>query len=283
VPAPAAQYFELSISPNDTRAALAASSLDNVSDIWTIELSRGTTTRLTVDQRFCENPKWSPDGRWIAFSSLNPPRRDIHRKLSSGAGEVELITPGLGAFSDAAGWSPDGRHLLIRNLEPETGEDVWALPVEGDRKPFPVLHSRYHEEDPSLSPDGRWLAFRSNESGRVELYVQSFPVPDAKQRVSRDGAGTQSRSPLGRAFWRRDGRELVYVGGDGVSVWSVPIVPGGSLSLGTPRLLFRIPPECFEMVATSDLQRFLVLEDRSTKESPSIQMIVNWPAGMRGE
>src|SRR5262249_22033244 len=146
-------------------------------------------------------------------------------------------------------------------------EDVWAMPQGPERKRFPLLHTRFHEEDPTISPDGRWLAYRSDESGRSELYVQSFPEPDAKYRISKDGAGQGTRSRFGTSFWRRDGRELLYVAGDGATMMSVAVQIGPSFSAGAPRALFRIPPACSALAASSDAQRFLVLEDVSTSES----------------
>jgi hypothetical protein len=111
--------------------------------------------------------------------------------------------------------------------------------------------------------------------------VQSFPAPDERHRISTDGAGTGARSTLGKAFWRRDGHELVYVGGDGVTVRSVPVDVAGGFHAGVARTLFHLPAGCAEMVATTDLQRFLVLEERSTKESASIQLLTNWPAALK--
>jgi hypothetical protein len=110
------------------------------------------------------------------------------------------------------------------------------------------------------------------------MYVQSFPEPDAKYRISKEGAGQGTRSRFGRPFWRRDGRELMYVAGDGATVMTVAVQTEPSFSAGTPRPLFRIPPECSGLEATSDAQRFLVLEDVSTSESASIQMTLHWPA-----
>jgi Tol biopolymer transport system component len=281
VPVAASQFLDLSLAPDDDHAALTHALQQGGTDIWTIELSRGVATRLTFDSRLAEKPVWSPDGQWVAFSSLDSLRRNIHRKRANGAGETELYLNGQTGFTDPAGWSRDGRYFLYRDLDPVTGEDVWGVREDGDRIPFPVLHSRYHEEDPKLSPDGRWLAYRSDESGRTELYVQSFPTLEAKYRVSTDGAGTGPRSDLGKAYWRKDGRELIYVGGDGVTVLSVPVETAGGFKMGVPRPLFRIPASCSLMVPTSDLQRFLVLEQRSTKEGASIQLILDWPSELK--
>jgi hypothetical protein len=278
VPMADGQYSEPALSPDGSHAALHRLSSEGGGDIWTVNLSNGVASRLTTDQSYCEVPRWSPDGRWIAYSVLVRPFRSVYRKLASGAGEAQLYLEGRSTFTDAACWTPDGRYFVYRDLDPTTGEDIWAMDEQGDKKPYHVLHSRYHEEDASLSPDGRWLGFRSNESGRAELYIQSFPVPEAKVRVSQEGAGAGSRSAFGLAQWRKDGRELAFVGGDGVTVMSVSIEGLQPLRLGPPRALFRMPSTSLDMVATSDLQRFLVLEPRGDLESSSIQLIMNWKA-----
>jgi hypothetical protein len=283
VPMAAGLYTEIALSPDGSHAALSRQSSEGGTDIWTLDLASGLATRLSVDQPFCEKPRWSPDGCWVAYSALVPPARNLYRRLSSGAGEAQLYLPGKTTFTDPAGWSPDGRYFLFRDLDPVTGEDIWAVDEQGEKKPFPVLHSRYHEEDASLSPDGRWLAYRSNESGRAELYLQSFPVPDAKVRVSQEGAGVGSRSSFGLAYWRRDGRELIFVGGDGVTVMSATIESAQPLRVGPPRPLFRMPSSSVDLAATADLQRFLILEPRGGIESASIQLIMNWPAEADGK
>ena len=113
-------------------------------------LASGLATRLSVDQENCEVPRWTPDGKWIAYSALVRPARHVFRRLASGAGEAQIYHQGTTSFTDVACWSSDGRYFLFRDLDPVTGEDIWAVDEQGDRKPFPVLHSRYHEEDAEL-------------------------------------------------------------------------------------------------------------------------------------
>jgi eukaryotic-like serine/threonine-protein kinase len=283
VPAAPGPFFDLALSPDGRHAALARAGLGNQTDIWSIQLETGLAARVSVDQVDCEKPVWSPDGRWIAYSALERSQRTLYRKLSDGAGPPERLVVGRTGFLDAAFWSADGRELLVRDLDPVAGEDIWKLSPVSDSTLHPVLRARFHEEDAKLSPDGRWLAYRSNESGRPELYVQSYPVPDSRVRVSRDGAGTQSRSSFGRPFWRADGRELVYVGGDGVSVISVLVEYAGTPHFGPPHTLFKIPRGCFELEANTDLQRFLALQQRSSGEDASIQLLMNWPAELKGK
>ncbi len=278
VPIAPAQYTSPSLSPDDGHLAVTRNSPDTGADVWSIDLTRGIATRLTVDRTYCESPIWSPDGRWIWFAYLSQNARFFGRVPGAGAGEPEVMLQAHGPFDNPAAWSPDGRTLLVRTLSPTTGEDVWAVPGGRDSVWTPVLQSRHHEEDPAFSPDGHWIAFRSDESGRPELYVQSFPDPSTRVRVSHEGAGTQVRSPLGHPFWRRDGRELLYVSGDGSSVMSVPVETAGGLHVGTPRAICRLPATVYQIAATSDLQRFLAIVNRSSEETASIQVVLNWPS-----
>jgi Tol biopolymer transport system component len=266
----------VALSPDGSRAAVIRNSPETASDVWSIDLARGIAARLTVDRPYCENPVWTPEGRWIWFSFFPGGSRQVARVPGAGGGEPETMLRARGVFDNPVAWSPDGRTLLMRSLSPTTGEDVWAVVGGRDSLWRPVLQSRHHEENPAFSPDGRWLAYRSDESGRPELYIQSYPDPSTRVRVSRDGAGNQVRSPLGRAFWRRDGREIVYVSGDGSSVMSVPVEAANGIQVGTPRTLFRLRPTVSQIVATSDLQRFLAIVNRSSEETASIQFTQDW-------
>src|SRR5262249_27963343 len=137
----------------------------------------------------------------------------LYQKSTEDVGKEEplLVTEQDKSPSD---WSPDGRYLLFQNTDPKTGEDLWALPLQGDRKPFPVVQTNFNEQDGQFSPDGKWLAYQSKQSGRVEIYVQHFPGPGASTQVSTSG-GSQVR-------WRRDGQELFYVTPDS-RLMAVPV------------------------------------------------------------
>jgi dipeptidyl aminopeptidase/acylaminoacyl peptidase len=199
---------------------------------------------------------------------------DLYRKSIDGSGAEELVlaTPLPKGPTD---WSPDGRVLLYRSPGAETGLDIWALPLERDQKPFAVVQTMFDERDAKFSPDGRWIAFESNESGQREIYVRPFPGPGSNTRVSRSG-GAQAR-------WRADGRELFYVALDG-RMMAVPVQFGSDgrvFEAGEPLGLFatRIGGAAQtrnrqQYVVSTDGRRFLM--NNFVDESTLMRLIVNW-------
>ena len=281
VPVAAGFYFQTALSPDQQKIAMMRISEGSAADIWTMDLGTGRTNRLT-DLPYAENPVWSHDGKTIAFSALTGRLRNIYLVPAGGGRDPELYVAAKTSFLDAVGWTPDGAYFVYRDLDAQTGEDVWAVHESGDRKPYPLLHSRWHELDAQLSPDGHWISYRSNESGRAELYIASFPSLDTRARVSTEGAGSGPRSESGRGYWRRDGREIVWIGGDGLTVMSASVETAGGLRIGSPHRLFTLPQGAISLTPAADVQRFLILEPRNTREGSSIQLIMDWPAEVRG-
>ena len=181
------------------------------SDIWAFDLEAGTDSRLTLDPLVDFSVVWSPDNTQIAFGSNRSGVFDLYRKNVSGAGGDErlLATPEDKLPTD---WSADGRFLLYRSVDPKTSFDIWALSMT-DGKPFPIVKTEYEERDAQFSPDGRWIAYQSNESGLFEIWLRPFPLPgtavkdDERLQVS-VGGGTQVR-------WARDTSEIFYTALDG--------------------------------------------------------------------
>jgi dipeptidyl aminopeptidase/acylaminoacyl peptidase len=263
------------ISP-DGRSALVMRSVGRNQDVWMIDLGRGLLSRLTFDAATEAACIWSPDGSRIVFTSDRSGVFDLYEKASTGAGREDLLlaTPLNKAPTD---WSRDGRFLLYRSPAPATGFDIWALPLFGDRKPFPVVQTRFDERDAQFSPDGKWIAYQSNESGRFEIYVQAFPGPGAKLQASTAG-GAQVR-------WRRDGKELFYIGLD-QRLMALPIrvdAKNQSIEPGAPVPLFvthiggavqqTAPLQQYDVSA--DGQQFL-LNTITEQNAPPITMLVNW-------
>ena len=262
-----------SLSPDQRRVALFRTEGGNV-DIWLLELAGGRLTRFTTDAANEVFPIWSADGNHVAFTSRT---FFLYEKPANGVGSQQLLmqTPEL-QTKNPVDWSRDGRFLLYRSLDLKTSFDLWALPLFGDKKPFPVVQTNFDERDGQFSPDGKWIAYQSNETGRFEIYVQSFPGPSAKSLVSSNG-GAQVR-------WRDDGKELFYVALDG-HLMAVPIkldLAGKTLESGEPTPLFatRVGGAVQsnykqQYMVASNGQRFLMNVLIEEPNSP-ITIMLNW-------
>ena len=249
-------------------------------DVWLMELARGVTSRFTFDPTNDSYPIWSPDGNWIMFGSDRGGVLNLYQKRANGAGGEEVV---LKSAADMVpwSWSPDARFVVYRSTMRVIKMGI--LPLTGERTPHLLELSKFNEAQGQISPDGRWLAYTSNESGRFEVYVQSFPAPGGgKWQISREG-GTHLR-------WRRDGRELFYIARDG-RLMAVPISGTTALEVGAAIPLFaaRVLNGAATNVGSRqqydvarDGQRFLLnvpLDDASTA-SP-ITVVVNWAAGLK--
>ena len=241
-------------------------------DVWVFDVKRGTTSRLTFDAATDSDPAFSPDGRSVAFySNRNPP--GIYRKASSGAGADELIAQGLQSWP--RDWSLDGRFLIYQRVA-----DLWVLPMDGQRTPWPYLATPARETDGHFSPDERWVAYTSDETGREEVFVQDFPAKGAKFQVSTTG-GSEAR-------WRRDGGELFYVGADG-RLMSVNVQTNPDFKLDVPTPVFQTRLMNLPLGAqrrygvSADGQRFMMNIPMGGETLPPITVIVNWPSALRGK
>jgi eukaryotic-like serine/threonine-protein kinase len=259
------------LSPDGTHVALMRVAQGN-NDIWLMDLIRGGISRFTFDTSVDLTSVWWPDGMRIAFASSKKGPFNIYSKASNGTGAEELLleSPNSAYPQD---WSKDGRFLLYSEADPKTGRDLAALPVAGsDRKPIVVTRTPFDELNGQFSPDGHFVAYETNESGRFEIVVQSFPEPNGKWQVSTAG-GTQPR-------WRADGKELYFVSLDG-KLTAASINAGTTFSAGTPIALFpvKIAPGAGankQQYAVSRDGRFLVNEPVETANPAPITVILNW-------
>ena len=198
-----AQYSHPSLSPDEKKAAVAVGDATRLNrDIWVVDLNRGARSRLTFDPADDLNPVWSPDGSRIAFVSTRKGNRDLYMKRADGSGSDELLLAS-GEVKTLGTWSRDGQSIIFAQ-----GEGIWMLRVDGDRKPvsiFSGLPNPGNAQQPQLSPNGRWIAYVSAESGGSEVYVQSFPATGGRWQIS-TGGGTEPR-------WRRDGKGTLLLGG----------------------------------------------------------------------
>ena len=252
-------------------------------DIWVLDSTRGVRTRVTFDapRGVSDGPRdvvWSPDGLRLALSSFKKGNRDIVIKSASGLGEEILLldSPNREVLED---WSKDGRYILYAlDVGPTStpAQDLYVLPLFGDRKPFPIVRSPFQENEPNFSFDGKWVAYTSNESGSFQVYLISFPALDQKRQISTNGGG-QPR-------WRQDGKELYYLAPDG-KLMAVEITTGPKLDSSTPRELFDtgLPVSLLQdqYRATPDGQRFLLLKPVVEVSPTPITVVLNWTAGLK--
>ncbi len=279
--APAADYVDFRLSPDET--LLGYSRVDQVAqapDLWVLDLRRGAVQRVTSDSLSEAGVLWSPDGHQLVYrSNRASASNQLYRVAATGVGGAEIL------LSDAqqresqystpnpTDWSRDGAHVVYHAVRPKTGFDLWALPV-ADRKPVPLAQTPFNELHGSISPDSRWLAYASDESGRYEVYVQAFPVAKERWTIS-TGGGSQPR-------WSRNGRELLYLQGDG-TLMSVPTETTPSFVTGIPVPLFKtrlagVDAYRLEYVPSADGKRILMSTPTDDGDRPAITVVANWPA-----
>jgi Tol biopolymer transport system component len=267
------------LSPDEKRVVFGrADSERKSSDIWMLDLARGTTTRFTFTPSAESCPLWSPDGTSIVFSSNRGGNFDLYQKNSTGTGSEEVLLQ-TGAELYADDWSLDGRYILYESNGPKTRFDLWVLPMTGDRKPFPFLQTEFNETHSQFSPDGRWVAYVSDESGRPEVYVQSFAPSGGKWQIS-TGGGDQPE-------WRRDGKELFYLSSS-KQLMSVPIISGAPFEAGIPVQLFEVfvPVKSLtgdrnDYVIADNGQKFLVCSLVDKEIARPITVVSNWRAALK--
>ena len=255
-------YQAPALSPDETRLAFTANSEDRGSDLWLMDLQKQSPFRFTFGRRET-SPVWSPDGTIVFFTSGFT---SIFQKNSSGTASEQLVLKWTGT-TFVGNLSPDGKFLVFSGFG-GNGFDVFVLPLTGEGKPIPVAQTRFREEQPQFSPDGKWIAYTSNESGQPQVYVQPFPTSGTKWQIS-NGGGTQP-------MWRHDGKELFFMGEDR-KLYSTDIRASSAFEFGMPNSLFEVRGRSY--VPSRDGERFLV--NMSTDAAPfPINIVVNWTAAL---
>ncbi len=268
-------YLFPRLSPDGNRLAVERRDPEKGVDIWQFDLRRGAWSRFTLDTGSERCPIWSPDGRRIVFVSNRDGIENLYQKDSNGFGKDQLLLASTDVPWD---WSADGQYIVYSYLDPKTSWDLWVLPLNGSQKPMPFLQTPFNEWQAQFSPNGRWLAYTSDESGNFEVCVRSFPetssasTPGQKFQISTAG-GAEPR-------WRKDGRELFYIAADG-KLMAVELNGEARFQPGTPNPLFQTRVSGFKGYAlhydvSTDGKRFLV--SAPVEDSASFPTIVevNW-------
>lgn len=270
-----AEYSNPALSPDGRSLAVCIrDEATKKRDIWVFDLVRGTSMRLTFDPADDLDPLWSPDGRQIIFSSDRKGVRDLYRTASNGAGQEQLLLES-NEDKNAEDWSRDGKFLLFNVGQPR--DDIWALDLTAQAlKPTRLLPESFTTHQGRVSPDGRWLAYSSNESGRFEVYVQNFPPASGKWQISTAGGAEPQ--------WRADGKEMFYVRGD-KTLMSVDIKSDpGQFEAGIPKPLFDVDLGVSvrnRVVITPDGQKFLVVTRADQTTATPFTLVLNWLAGVK--
>jgi hypothetical protein len=285
-------YHHLALSPDGKRVVFNRVDPQNIDtrNLWLYEFARGVTTRFTVDSDWDAFAAWSPDGSRIAFTSNRDGNFDLYQKASDMGGEDELLYKSNEAKIPIS-WLPYGRSLLYFT---PAAPMQWLLPLGGaaaDHKPVRVQQSQFNEVNPRLSPDGRWIAYASDESGKSQIYVRLFdaaaamgshaasPTPaSGKWMVSKDGGS----APL----WRRDGKELFYLSLDGEAM-AVDVSTTGIFHAEVPKELFKTPKGVLYWDVTADGKRFLMTAPSAAnpaappRAQPPFTVVLNWQAALK--
>ena len=273
-------YTEPVLSPDGTLAAVSIFSRHSpvmTSDLWLLYLANGGLSRFTFDSAADFEPVWSPDGARIVFASNRRGTVDLYQRRTRGTDSEELLLESEQA-KHPEDWSPDGRFLVYSSFDAKTKFDLWILSMDGQSETRPYLRTEFSEGQGQISPDGRWLAYTSNESGRLEVFVRPFPVPDGKQQISSAG-GADPR-------WRRDGGELFYIATDG-KLMAVTVKTDRIFEAGVPQPLFDTNVRDLWEDArnhydvSADGARFLIARPVENLRSLPITVVGNWRPGLR--
>jgi Tol biopolymer transport system component len=266
-------YDNVRLSPDGRRVATDQTDPDGRNiDVWVHELSRDTATRLTFDPALDQTPVWSRDSQKVLFTSNRGGTFALYLKNADGSGSEQQLVDYGGALANAWDWSRDGKYVLVRKGS-ELGYLAWP-----ERTATPLSQAKWTVRGAQFSPDGRWMAYASNETGNMEVYVSPFPSVNGKWQVS--NAGGQEPK------WRNDGKELFYMSADG-KIMAVPVSTSTSFQAGTPVALFQThrrqpmsSQDLFSYDVNSNGQRFLIATKLDEPSAAPLSVLLNWASEM---
>ncbi len=272
-------YSVVALSPDSKRVVAGiADPSANHSDLWVIDLVKGSRSRLTYASGWTWSPVWSPDSSRVAYVRRGKKGEEIYARDASGATAEELLLDAsdIGAGVSLTDWSPDGSTLAFGVWRPKAGSnfDVWVLPLSGERKARPFVETKADESLPVFSPDGTWMAYQSDESGRNEIYAQPYPGPGGKVQISTEGGAHPA--------WPRNGKDLIFLG-PGAKLMASEVQTRPAWDAASPRPVFS-DLNLAEMLCgdqASDGQRLLTCVGASRTDSEGVRLVLNWPAELK--
>jgi Tol biopolymer transport system component len=266
-------YRDVRVSPDGTQLAVATQD-----DVWIYHFGRAALSRLTTNPATDTRMLWTPDGRRIVFTSLRAGFPEIFWRAADGTGDDELLLTRTNDMLDSRGssWSRDGRSLLFVDVYSGAGScSIGQVSIEHSSDVQLLLKNQFCNDFPAVSPDGRWVAYHSNVSGRQEIYVEKYPELGDRQQVSVDGGS--------RPTWSRNGRELFFSSPDWQQIFTVPIQPGSRLVVGRPQVLFDYPmlpaPGGARTYDVAPDGRFIIIgrgQERTPDASQNLVLVQNW-------
>jgi Tol biopolymer transport system component len=267
---PPGHYETFSISPDGTHAAFVRSDSPSESSIWLADLVRGGATPLISGHGRNDTPAFSPDGKQIVFAADREGPQQLYVTPVDGGGTERPILQNRAAFKAPTAWSPDGTTIVFTQLDQDTAQNVYAVPAGGGEAKL-LVRSAARDISGAIAPNGRWMAYLSEETGRLEVYLQSFPEPGVRARVSQQGGN--------QMWWTSDGRQLVYLGTDNRTLWRVDVDLGASVRIGIPVKIGVLPPNQIWVDAAPGRTKFLgVTPERTSTGAATV--VLNWRAGL---
>jgi Tol biopolymer transport system component len=267
---PPGHYETVNIAPDGTHAVFVRSTSPSESALWLVDLARGGAAPLSTGRGRNDTPVWSPDGRHVLFAADRDGPQHLYVKSIDDATPERVLFRSEVLFKGPTAWSPDSKWILMTQLDPDTAQNVWLLPASGGQ-PKQLVQGPTRDNGGTFTPDGRWFWYASDETGRFEIYVQSFPEPGRRVQVSKDGAAN--------AWWTRDGRQMLVLGADLRTLWRIDVSTGTTFTAGEPRQIATFPANVLSTDAMPDRERFLVVAPETTGIG-SLPVVFNWRAAL---
>jgi len=283
-------YQDVAISHDASRVAVSRADpavSGSSQSIWLLDLTRGVSARFTFDIAPDTSPVWSPDGNRLAYGGSRAGGMGIYERAANGTSTERTLVSPIGEPMYPNHWSRDGRFLLYTKEAGSTRSDLWVLPLSEDGtpagEPIPFATTKYSESEGMFSPDGHWIAYTSDESGKEEVYLRSFPASQGDEGIKAKSSRNGGRQP----HWRGDGKELFYLSLDR-KMMAVDVSQTGPIRLGAPTTLFGLPGNAAQSDlsawpwdVTTDGKRFLI--GKSTAVSEPVTVVLNWRAALENK